>query len=479
MPNLDQRLAAAQTTLKATGQSHLLNFYDDLNERARDSLLSQIESQDWHRLSELIQSHVLNTPDMHLPTNLQPAPYFPTEPTPELAEQYQQAEQLGEQLIRDGKVAPFTVAGGQGTRLGWDGPKGTFPATPITGKPLFQVFAEYLRKVEMKYDTKLTWYIMTSPINDAPTRSFFDEHNHFGFAKDRIVFFEQGTIPSFSLDGKALLESPEKLATNPDGHGGSLLALHKSGALNRMKKDGVEQISYFQIDNPLVKCIDPLFIGLHAQANAQMSSKMVKKVSPEEKVGVFCLADNRIQIIEYSDLFNMPGEPHKKTDNQGNLLYIGGSIAIHIINVNFVAKLNEGRFALPWHRADKKVPHIDPDTGKKVSPSSPNAVKLESFVFDALASCDSSILLQTLRNEEFAPIKNADGPDSPATSRKLQSDRACRWLDAAGVTVSRRQDGTFDTLIELSPLTAISVSDIKTASDELPNRIEANERVTI
>src|SRR5262249_3489734 len=191
---------------------------------------------------------------------------------------------------------------GQGTRLGYDGPKGEFPITPVKNKPLFQVFAEQLLAHSRNNGKPVAWYIMTSVTNGGPTREFFKKHNHFGYDEKNIVFFEQGMIPAFSMDGKLLLEARDSLALSPDGHGGSLRAIAKSGALADMKKRGIEHLSYFQVDNPLVHCIDALFLGLHDLTGSEMSSKTIPKAGPLEKVGNFCIGDGVLQVIEYSDL---------------------------------------------------------------------------------------------------------------------------------------------------------------------------------
>jgi UDP-N-acetylglucosamine/UDP-N-acetylgalactosamine diphosphorylase len=466
---LPQRHAAARQTLAAVGQAHLLHYYDQLDDARRAALLDQIEAQDWPALAEAVKTHVLAAPTLHLPSRIEPAPCYPAVPAPAQADRYRQARQIGRDLIRAGQVAAFTVAGGQGTRLGWDAPKGTFPASPILQKPLFQLFAESIAKTQLKHRCVVPWYIMTSPLNDAPTRAFFQQHRFFGLHPDDVRFFPQGVVPSFTLDGKAMLDAPDHVASNPDGHGGSLRALFTSGAVADMERRGVRQISYFQVDNPLVRCVDPLFIGLHVMDQAQMSSKMVAKAAADEKVGNFVLADGKIAVIEYSDL---PRELERRTNPDGKPTFNAGSIAIHVIAVDFVKQLNAGRFGLPYHRAVKKVPHLDLGSGQLISPAQPNAVKLETFVFDALPLCDRSIVLETLREDEFGPIKNADGADSPATSKKLQSDRALRWLRQAGVQVAG------DAEVDLSPLTAIEPDDLS-AAPNLPRLIESGAKLSL
>ena len=463
-----QRLERTLAILQQHQQEHVMTFYDDLDHDQQEDLLNQLESLNWSQLDAAIANYVLKHPNTSLPKDLRPAPYYARH---DLTNQthFAEARALGEALIAEGKIAAFTVAGGQGTRLGWDAPKGTVPATPISGKSLFQVFAEYIRKSEQKYDTTIPWYIMTSQVNDAETRAFFAKHDYFGLSSTNIMFFAQGMLPSLSFEGKLLLANKHQFAMNPDGHGGSLSALYRSGALGDMQARGIEHISYFQVDNPTVACIDPLFIGLHIKDEAQMSSKMLPKREAKERVGNFCLMDGRVGVIEYSDI---PDELAEQRYPNGSLVFNAGSIAIHMIAVEFLRQLNKnttGQFALPFHRAEKKVPYLDIETGEMVQPDTPNAVKLETFVFDALPLAETSIILETDRVEEFAPIKNADGQDSPKSSKQLQIERAARWLESCGVSVPRNDDGQPNAAIEISPLTAVEADDLKHV--ELPEQL--------
>jgi len=317
---------------------------------------------------------------------------------------------------------------------------------------------------QKRYGGVIAWYIMTSPANHETTKQAFEEKNYFGLEADNVVFFQQGMIPCFDQEGKILLAEPHRIALSPDGHGGSLRALHRSFALEDMARRRIEYISYFQVDNPLVKVIDPLFIGLHALDQAQMSSKAVMKEDPEEKVGVLVLGDGKVRVIEYSDL---PRSLAQQRNDEGRLTYELGSVAIHIINRSFVEKINAHGFSLPWHRAQKRVPYVDTH-GQVVDPQEPNAVKLETFVFDALPLADVSIILAIERAEEFAPIKNAAGADSPESSRRLQIERAARWLEKAGADVPRRPDRTIDAALEISPLFALDVEELAQKGPLLP-----------
>lgn len=467
-------------SLASHGQEHLLAFADRIAPHEREQLLDQIEVLDLDEIDRLIADYVLRRPETPIPPDLSPATYYPNDPSAP-ARSYDAAHyaSTGADLVHQGKVAAFTVAGGQGTRLGWNGPKGTFPASAVTGKPLFRLFAEQILANQRKYGVTIPWYIMTSPINDAATRAFFADNNNFGLQRRDIFMFPQGVMPSFdAATGRMLLASKHELAVNPDGHGGSLRALRDSGAIEDMAARGIEHISYFQVDNPLVRIIDPLFLGLHAAApdsSAEMSSKMLPKVSPDEKVGVFCTSGGKTMVIEYSDL---PADLARQTGPDGRLRFLAGSIAIHLMSVAFVDRLTKkGRFALPWHRADKKVPHVDPATGQIVNPDKPNAVKLEAFVFDAIPLAESSIVYETNRIEEFAPIKNAEGVDSARSSRAIQSERNARWLEKRGVVIPRDAAGGVNATIEISPLTALSAEELPAA--DLPRAVRAGEEVVL
>lgn len=479
---MTRRLDAIRSTLEAHDQAHVLRFYDELEPAQQQSLIEQVAAINFEVLDEWIERYVRNPVPAGLPADLAPAPYYPNPESPTHGGSYDAAEfaAAGEELLAQGKVAAFTVAGGQGTRLGWNGPKGTYPATPITGKPLFRVFAEQILAAQKRYGITIPWYIMTSPLNDADSRAFFLDNNCFGLRRQDIFMFPQGVMPSLDKhSGKLLLENKHTLAVNPDGHGGSLKALRVSGAIEDMADRGVEHISYIQVDNPLAKLFDPLFVGLHARAkdsSAKMSSKMVPKAYPEEKVGVFCRSKGKTIVLEYSDL---PEELTQQRDENGDLRFNAGSIAIHLFGVKFIDGLTADvdRFALPLHRAEKKVPCIDPETGEPVDPVEPNAVKLETFVFDALPLAERSIVFETSRIEEFAPIKNASGVDSAESSHALQTERNAKWLEQHGVKVPRTSDGTVDASIEISPLLAMEADDL--AALNLPDSIPAGAESVI
>jgi len=451
--------------LKKHRQSHLLAFWEQLDSTERQRLLSQIHQLDLAKIDCWVADYVKKPASEIISGDVLPAPYYSFAPSDnEQRRKYAEAVKLGQDLIRQGKVAAFVVAGGQGTRLGFDGPKGDFPISPVKNKTLFQIFAEYIAAASGKYNTVCPWYIMTSPLNRARTEEIFRSNNYYGLDEENVFIFQQGTMPNFNPDGKVLLADKDRLSCSPDGHGGSLKALYKSGAIEDMKRRGVELISYFQVDNPLINIFDPLFIGLHVLDEAEMSSKTLIKTGPFEKVGNFCLVDGRLTIIEYSDL---PDELAEKRNPDGSLTFKLGSIAIHIINRAFTERLNADGFSLPLHRALKKIPHID-EHGEPLKHSESKGVKLESFVFDAVPLASKSLILETLRPEEFAPTKNATGVDSVETTRKMMVARAASWLESAGLTVPKKPDGSIDCLIEIAPGFALCKEDIKEKLNQIP-----------
>ena len=455
-------------TLESHGQGHVLRYADSLSPADHKAFHAQLASIDLPLVSRLVKGGAEAKVDY---AAARPAPYVA------LGSPAGAARAHGEALLRAGKVAVFTVAGGQGTRLGWKGPKGTFPATVVTGKPLFRVFAEQIAAAEKRYGRSLPWYIMTSPLNSADTRAFFRDNNWFGRNPADTFLFEQGTMPSITFDGKLILETPASLALNPDGHGGAIRALHASGALEDMQARGVEHMSYFQVDNPMVRIADPVFLGLHASgdgSSGEMSSKMVAKRDAAEKVGVFCEVDGKTVVIEYSD---MPAELTNSLDAQGKLRFNAGSIAIHAISVAFMQRLTQGDFALPFHRAKKKVPYWCDNQRKTVEPAEPNAIKFEAFVFDALGIAGKSLVMETSRTEEFAPLKNATGEDSPAWSHQIQSNRNGDWLEKFGVKIPRKPTGDVDARIEIAAETALEPDDL--ADIALPREIKSGEEVLL
>ncbi len=433
------------------GQGQVFAYFDQLPPEGQRRLIEEAREIDLDEVALLTRT--LLSKDAATGVNLEGLEPAPFEKRPEHggdAEAWTRAKVAGEDALRAGRVAAFTVAGGQGTRLGYEGPKGTFPVTPLRQKTLFQVFAEKIRAAGTRYDRPLHWFIMTSNANHEATEAFFLEHGFFGLERERVHFFRQGRMPAVTFEGKIMLEAKDSIALSPDGHGGSLRALARSGSLDLMLREGITTLSYFQVDNPLVRCIDPAFIGWHLLRRSEMSSKMVPKAYAEEKVGHFCGQNGKTIVVEYSDL---PMALQKETEVDGSLRFIAGSIAIHVLDREFVRRVAAGGkdVSLPFHRADKKIPTIDAD-GNPVKPEKPNGVKFEMFVFDALPFARNPVVVETPRENDFSPVKNATGVDSPQTCRNDQLRQYARWLKAVGETFEVDRTGLPAATIEVSPL---------------------------
>lgn len=449
-PTLRRRLAEA-------GQDHVLRFWGDLAEDSRRRLLAQLADIDFPLLARLIDEHVTNAKPVEMPRDLEPAPFIALPASDADHQRRRHMHDLGEELLAAGKVAALVVAGGQGTRLGWPEPKGTYAIGPIGDRTLFGVFADGIAAARRAYGVAIPWYIMTSEATDGPTRDFFREHNYLGLPPDDVRFFVQGMMPAVDFEGKLILEAPDSLARNPNGHGGTLPALAHEGVLADMRRRGIEYLSYFQADNPLVPPLDPVFIGYHADAASDMSSKMARKRDAAEKVGVFCTSHRALHVIEYSDLpDDLAGQRVGK-----NLRFEAGSIAIHILSRTFVERLTAGeRLALPFHQAVKTIPCAD-GAGKTAEPAEPNGVKFEMFIFDALPLADNPVVLEIDRAREFSPVKNAEGEDSPATARRALAALDAARLEQAGVHVPRDADGQPTVKVQINPLAARTAEDLK------------------
>ncbi|HQR07997.1 MAG TPA: UDPGP type 1 family protein [Gemmatales bacterium] len=356
------------------------------------------------------------------------------------------ARMMGEGALHTGRIAVIMVAGGQGTRLGHDAPKGTYPIGPVTDRSLFQIHAEKVLALSRRYETQIPLLIMTSLENDAATQRFFAEQRWFGLDQDQVIFFMQGMLPALdAVTGQVLLKAPGELALSPNGHGGIIEALHRAGLLDRLESKGITDCFYFQVDNPLVKIADPVFVGHHLIADAQLSLKVLAKLYPLERMGNVVELNGRYRIIEYTEL---PKELAEETLPNGQLRIWAGSPAIHLFQLKFLQKLGRGEITLPYHIAHKTVSYVD-QTGQLVKPDKPNALKFERFVFDALPLAERVVAVETSRKEEFEPLKNAEGEHSPERVRQAMSDHYGGWLKEAGVAVPETH------LVEVSPLVAI------------------------
>ena len=420
-------LEALREHYDSHGQGHVFRFWDRLDAAGRERLRTQAAAID---LPAVLRAHAASTAAKPGASDFEPAP---VERLPDHGgdpAQFERAAERGRALLAAGRVAACVVAGGQATRLGFDGPKGTFPLGPLTGRSLFELQAQKIRGLGRRHGRPLPWYVMTSPATDAATRGFFARNANFGLPRDDVVFFVQATVPSADFAGRLMLERPDRIFENPNGHGGVLTALLDSGALDDMDRRGIDTLFTYQVDNPLVRMADPVYLGFHDAARADMSCKVVCKVDPAEKVGVVARAGGRIRVIEYSEL---DAECRAARDPAGNLVYWGGNIAIHVFATAFVRRVaGDAERLLPYHASEKPIPTLDAG-GRPVTPSRPNARKLERFVFDALPAAKRVCVLEANRCAEFSPVKNAEGPDSPETARRDLSARARAWIEAAGI----------------------------------------------
>lgn len=449
------------------GQEHVLAGWPTLDTPHRQRLQAELAGIDLPQLDRLIaelvkadETPVALASETLLPVEVERLPRTDSE---RIARR--PAIARGEALLDAGQVAVVIVAGGQGTRLGFDGPKGTYPIGPVSGASLFQIHAEKVLALSRRHGALVPLYIMTSPQNFQDTREFFQANDNFGL--DHVRFFIQGQMPAVDREsGKLLLADPDHLALSPDGHGGTLRALATPAAdggpscLEEMRDRGVTTVFYFQVDNPLVQVADPAFLGLHALAGAEVSFKVVEKILPDERVGVVVTSEGRPLVIEYSDL---PESLAKARTPDNTLRYWAGSIAIHVFDRGFLERLAEGGGRLPFHRAFKKVPYLDA-SGQRIAPDAPNAVKFEQFIFDTLPLAERFTIVETDRLVEFEPLKNAEGAESPRSVRERMTGLFASWLESAGATVTRDEDGTVPFPIEISPLFALDATELRAKS---------------
>jgi len=370
------------------------------------------------------------------------------------------AAALGANALRAGEVAVLVVAGGQGTRLGFDHPKGMFPIGPVSNDTLFQIHMEKVLATARRYNVSVPLCVMTSPATHDETVRFLDQHDRFGLPADDLLVFCQGTMPAVDDEhGKLLLAEKHRLALSPDGHGGMLRAIDRSGTLGRLAERGIRRLFYFQVDNPLVAIASAEMIGYHAASGSQLTTQVIAKQDPSERVGNVVSVDGRLHVIEYSDL---PDDIAALRNEDGGLKLWAGSIAVHVMDVDFLRQQAAADDALPFHIAHKKVPHLDLDTrGERIEPDAPNALKFERFIFDLLPAAENAVVVEVDRRRGFAPLKNAPGAesDTPEHVREAMVEEHRRWLTAAGVEVSE------GVAVEISPLYALDEGEL---CDKLP-----------
>lgn len=399
--------------LQAIGQDHVLAHWDALTETERAELLSCMDRIPYDALERVheagVEALAPQVPPVHALTPVKPVDL--TGPDPEL----RRACETGQRALRAGHVGAVTLAGGQGTRLGFSGPKGTYPIEADTGRSFFHILGEAVREESRRAGRPIAWYVMTSDATHEETLRFFELHGHFGLDVGQVRLFRQGCLPSIGLDGHLLLADKQRLAMSPDGHGGLLEALGASGQLERMGAEGTKYLSVFQVDNPLVRWFDTTFLGLHVLHNVEVSCKVIGKREDGEGLGNICIHEGRTICLEYSDF---PKEHASARNADGTRRFDAGNISIYVMGVEFLAELADRGVVLPVHLARKKVVALDPSTGSRVEPEEPNGYKMERFVFDVLPLARGVLVARTRREEEFSPVKTLTGPDSVESCRR-------------------------------------------------------------
>ena len=396
--------------LKEYGQNHIVNILEKLDETKKQELIEQINKIDFHQMMELYQNTKKEIEFKE--SKIKPVPYL--DKAKLTKEQREEFDKLGEEVVKNNQYAVVTMAGGQGTRLGHTGPKGTFKLDVYgKGKYLFEILADNLQEANKKYGVVINWYIMTSKENNADTVEFLEKNNYFGYDKNKVIIFKQSELPLVDTEGKFLINKEYKIKEASDGNGGTYSSLRASGCLADMKEKGIKWVFIGSVDNALLKMIDVTLLGMAIKKGVQIASKSVAKANPQERVGVFCKMNNHPKVIEYTEL---PEKMAEEVDSDGELKFGESHIMCNLYTIDAIEKISKE--PLIYHTAFKKNSYID-ENGKEVIPTEPNSYKFESFIFDAFEFFDDIAILRGKREDDFAPVKNREGVDSPKTAKEL------------------------------------------------------------
>ena len=396
--------------LKTYNQEHIIKLLNKLEGKEKENLIEQIEKIDFHQIMELYDN---TKKELKIKENkIENIAYLDKAKLSK--QQKEEFNNLGEELIRKGEYAVVTMAGGQGTRLGHNGPKGTFKLDVYgKGKYLFEILAENLKEANKKYEVTIPWYIMTSKENHDETQAFLEKHNYFGYDKNNVIIFTQSELPVVDTNGKLLINKERKIKEASDGNGGTYSSLRRSGCLANMKERGIKWVFIGGVDNVLLKMADVTLLGMAIQKKVQIASKSVVKANPHERVGAFCKMNGHPKVIEYAEL---PEKMAEEKDENGELKYGESHIMCNLYTIEAIEKISKEH--LMYHSAYKKNSYID-ENGKEIIPKEPNSYKFESFIFDAFEFFDDIAILRGKREDDFAPVKNKDGVDSPKTAKEL------------------------------------------------------------
>ena len=396
--------------LKMYNQEHIINLLNKLDEQKKWELIDQISKIDFHQIMELYDN---TKKEVEIKENkIEAIKYLDKEKLTD--EQKAEFEKLGEDAIKRGEYAVVTMAGGQGTRLGHNGPKGTFRLDVYgKGKYLFEILSENLKEANNKYGVTIPWYIMTSKDNNDETLNFLEKNNYFGYPKSEVILFKQGELPLIDENGRLLINKDMKIKEASDGNGGVFSSLRTTGMLSDMKERNIKWVFIGGVDNVILKMADVILLGMAIKKGVQIASKSVVKANPHEKVGVFCKMNGHPKVIEYSEL---PEKMAEEVDDDGELKYGESHIMCNLFSIDAIEKVSKE--VLMYHSAFKKNSYID-ENGKEIIPEEPNSYKFESFIFDSFEFFDDIAILRGKREDDFAPVKNKDGVDSPKTAKEL------------------------------------------------------------
>jgi UDP-N-acetylglucosamine/UDP-N-acetylgalactosamine diphosphorylase len=455
IPSRDELVAA----LKPHRQEHLLRFWTDLGGTERRRLADQIRAIDFELIAELVQQ-TASAQDWTAISRRAEPPRAMRLSDRQRGGQFDRAEAVerGTAALAAGKIGVLLVAGGQGSRLGFDQPKGLFPIGPVSGASLLQIHFEKALALGQRYGVRVPVYVMTSPVTHDEQVADLREHNWFGLPAEEVKLFCQGTMPAVDAKtGRLLLADKGELFLSPDGHGGTVAALAASGMIDDMHNRGIEHLFYLQVDNPLVPIGDAEFIGYHLLAESDLTSMAVAKQTPQDRVGNFATVDGRMLVIEYSDF---PDDVAEKRDASGELVFWAGSIAVHMFRVEFLERALALKDALPFHVARKKVTYVEAN-GRLVEPQQPNALKFERFIFDLLPQARNPLVVEYAERDVFAPLKNAPGAerDTPEYVQRFMVAQHRDWLEAAGTRVAEGVS------VEISPLWALDAEGVAARTD--------------
>jgi UDP-N-acetylglucosamine/UDP-N-acetylgalactosamine diphosphorylase len=452
-----QQIAAERRKAEDSGQGHLFAFWDQLTGRQQDELLGEIMLARCDLIRDLYESAGRKSNWAELARRAEP-PKAVRLDSRDAQFSAANAKAAGERALREGKIGAILVAGGQGTRLGFNHPKGMYAVGPVSGATLFQILFEKLRAAGRRYGVEIPLFVMTSDATHIETEDYLKEQRNFGLSAENARLFCQGVMPAVdAATGRILLADKGHVALSPDGHGGMLAALERSGGLTDIERRGIEHLFYFQVDNPLVQVCDPVILGYHILAQSEMTTLAIAKREPRERVGNVVQIDGQTQVIEYSDF---PDDVAGQRNADGSLRFWAGSIAIHVFGVSFLRHAAGSQASLPFHVARKKVPFVD-ERGQRATPAQPNALKFERFIFDLMPLAERPLVVEGDPARVFAPVKNPPGDpcDSVDTCRAAMIDLHRHWLEAAGARVAD------NVAVEISPLFALDSDDLRAKID--------------